>query len=353
MSKLKFSLFLCFSFVSISAFSMGRSDVSHKIPDWVNSSSSAYPSSEYLTYAGEGAERKNAELDALRGLTAVFGQNATSATSSSRRLVEAESGGKVAFAQASAIDQEILQQVDHDDVIGLEFKEYFVDSKSGKNYALAVMNKAKTAQIYKDMMLKNQKVINELFDQIKSGDENTLQNYARLDFAEEIAERNEKYSNRLNVLNSSLYKEISPKISTKTFIHKKKLDMAEKIPICVFVTQDSDGRIAKTFQEIVSSLGFNSTLGSNERYKIEVKLNLTESSSSDGKTFFCEYTVEAALIDTFIGETIIPMTMSGREGSTTYQNAVVRSKQKIAAKAKGEFQKNFSEYLQNFAYFKD
>ncbi len=347
--RTRFFLYFLSALCSL-CFAKGKSDSFSKQPEWISGSSSKYPEAEYFIYAGEGAEKANAELDALRGLTAVFGQNASSVTSYSRRLLEAEKDGKVGFAQASSISQEVLQQVNHDDVIGVEFKEYYSDSKNKKNYALAVMNKAKASQIYKDLIKKNQAVIDELYTQI--GNESSLQNYARLDFAEEIAGKNELYLNRLVVLNSSLYKEIASKTESKTAIHKKKIDMAEKIPVCVDVSEDSDGRITKAFQEAVSSLGFYSTTGTNERYKISVKLNLTESKSSDGKTYFCEYAVEAALTDTFSGETIIPMSMSGREGSTTYQNACVRSKQKIASKVKGDFQKNFTEYIQSFSYFK-
>lgn len=351
MSKIKTFVILCAVFCSsANLYSKGKSGFLAKAPEWINGDFSKY-SPEYFAFAGEGQERKNAELDAINGLTAIFGQNASGSTASSRRLIEAEQAGTVNFAQASTIDQQILQQVNHEDILGIEFGEYYVDKKSGKNYVLALMNKSKTSLLYSDIIKKNQKVIKELIAQTETGEKYTIQNYARLDFAEEIAKKNEMYLKRINVLNPESYKKVESELISYVSIHKKKLDLTEKIPLFVSVTRDDDGRITKTFQEVIQQAGFNSTLGSNERYKIRCDLNFNETIGSDGKTYFCEYFAKAELLDTFTGESIIPMSVSGREGSPSSQNAQLRAKQKISLGIKNSFQKNFDEYLQGFKYF--
>ena len=177
-----------------------------------------------------------------------------------------------------------------------------------------------------------------------------MQNYSRLDFAEEVAGITQKYIQRITVLNPAAGEKYSSAV-TPVQIHKIKMEMAEKIPVCVNVSDDLDGRVAKSFQEVMSDFGFNTTIGSNERYVINCNLHLNESTSSNEKTKFCEYAAECSFNDTFIGETLVPLEVTGREGSPTYQNAEIRAKQKIVTKVKSDFKARFQDYLGNFSDF--
>ena len=322
---------------------------SKKAPDWVLSgTSSAYPKSAYLTGIGESKDKKSAELDAIEELVSVFGQKVTSASLASRRMVQAQSKGVVASSDVASLDQGILREVNQNDIIAIEIPEFFESQKDGKWYALAVMSREKGTQIYSNMIEKNETEIQKLLNQVKSDkDPYTLQNFARLDFAEEVAGLNEGYLKRLTIINPSAGEKFAS-ISTPVQIHKTKYELAVKIPVCVSVDSDSDGRIAKAFQEVMSSFGFNTTLGSNERYKISCQNHFTPGESGDGKTKFCEYAAECALIDTFSGETLVPLSVTGREGSQTAQNAEIRAKQKISSKIKGDFANGFQKYLGDF-----
>ena len=318
-------------------------------PDWVLSGTSEkYPKSAFVTGIGRADDKKSAELEAINELVAVFGQKVTSASNASRRMEMAQNRGEVASSDSASLDQNILREINQDDVIAVELPEFFESKKESKWYALAVMSREKGTQIYSSMIQKNQAEIDSILNQIKNAkDPNTLQNFSRLDFAEEVAAVNEGYLKRLTVLNTPAAAKFAL-ISTPVQIHKKKADMAAKIPICVKVESDSDGRIAKSFQEVMKKFGFNTTIGTNERYKITCKNHFTPRKSSDGKIDFCEFVSECALTDTFTGETIVPLALSGREGSQTYQNAESRAKQKISAKIKTDFAESFQKFLGDF-----
>ena len=361
MSKINFRL-IGFSFLAVAfaAFSIAgcassgnaaKSAAGKGMPDWVTGPSSAYPKTLYLTGTGSAADKKSAEIDAINELVSVFGQKITSAAVASRRMTVAQSEGVIASSDSSALGQDILREVSQDDVIAVEIPEFFESEKEGKWYALAVMSREKGTQIYSSMIEKNQNEINSILSQIKADSEpNTMQNFSRLDFAEEVAGVNEGYLKRLTILNPSAAKNFAS-ISTPVQVRKIKMEMAAKIPVCVLVEQDSDGRIAKAFQEVMSSFGFNTTLGSNERYVISCKNHFTESASSNEKTKFCEYVAECSLNDTFLGETLVPLSITGREGSPSYQNAEIRAKQKISSKINENFAKNFQKYLGDFSAF--
>ena len=315
-------------------------------PDWVISGiAEKYPKSAFVTGIGRADDKKSAELEAINELVSVFGQKVTSASNASRRMKMAQSKGEVASSDSASLDQNILREINQDDVIAVELPEFFESKKENKWYALAVMSRERGAQIYSSMIQKNQAEIDSILTQIKnSKDPNTFQNFSRLDFAEEVAAVNEGYLKRLTILNTSAAENFSS-ISTPIQIRKQKMDMASKIPICVKVDSDSDGRITKSFQEVMTNFGFNTTIGTNERYKIICKNHFTPRKSSDGKIDFCEFASECSLTDTFTGETIVPLEISGREGSQTYQNAETRAKQKIANKIKTDFSESFQKFL--------
>lgn len=320
-------------------------------PDWVSGQPAAYPQNSYLTGSGSGMDKRSAEIDAISELVSVFGQNISTASTSSSRMELAQSAGIVASSSNASLDQTIFRDVNQDDVIAVEIPEFYEAKNEGKWYALAVLNLSKGTQIYSNMIEKNQAEITSIIKEIQADKEpNTMINFSRLDFCEEVAKVNEAYLKRLTIINSTVAKKYDS-IYTPVQIHKMKADMAAKIPVCVKVSEDSDGRIAKSFQETMTAQGFNTSLGSNERYVIDCKLHFTQSESANGKTFFCEYTAECALIDTFSGETLVPLSITGREGSTSYQNAVIRAKQKIAAKVKNDFSASFQKYLGDFSAF--
>ncbi|MBQ9205474.1 MAG: LPP20 family lipoprotein [Treponema sp.] len=344
-------------FCSLFAISCETSSKSAKsgaqMPDWVTGVPSAYPKQEYLTGTGSASEKRLSEIDAINNLVSIFGQSINSSAMASRRMAMAQSAGVVASSDASALGQDILREVNQNDVIAIEVPEFFESKSENKWYALAIMNRAYASQIYSSMIEKNQAEISSILAQYKSSAEpNTLLNFSRLDFAEEIAGINETYLKRLTILNPAIAKKYDS-ITTAIQIHKMKSELAAQIPICVTMDGeiDSDGRIAKSFQEVMSSFGFNTTLGSNERYVISSKIYFTQSENANTKTQFCEYAVEASLNDTFSGETLVPLSITGREGSPTYQNAQTRAKQKIITKVKSDFAQNFQKYLGEFSAF--
>lgn len=327
------------------------------VPDWVTGSCAAYPRSEYLTGTGSAADKRAAEIDAINELVAVFGQKVTSAANASHRMESARRAGVAADAEITTLEQDILREVSQDDIIAVEIPEFFESKKEGRWYALAVMSREKGAGIYSSMIEKNEAEVSAIMTQISAEREpNTMLNFSRLDFAEEIARTDEKYLKRLAVLNPSAAKKYDP-AHTPAQIHKIKAEMAARIPVCVSVSEesaesaDADGRIAKSFQEVMSDSGFCTTLGTNERYVIDCKIHYTRGESADKKTQFCEYAAECALIDTFSGETLIPLSVTGREGSPTYQNAQARARQKISAKVKSDFAREFQKYLGDFSSF--
>lgn len=352
-SKIAIStLLLCAVAFNLNAASKKKeAKSSGKMPEWTNNPGKVYPSASYLTGVGQAVSKNDAELQAVTQIASIFGQDVSGTTIASSRMTQfIASDGSATNESDSSISQSTKSKVKQDNLIGIEVKESYLDEKHNTWYVLAVMDKAKVTDMYNNMLNRNSQEISLLRGQVAaSSDKYTLDNFVRLDFARELALASDGYLKRLTVINPVAANKISSSIVSVSEIQKQAKDLAVKIPICINVTNDTDGRIAKAFAEVMTNEGFNTTTGSNERYVINCDVMYDESQSSDGKTKFYNYTVTASLKDTSIGEELIPLSFTGREGSPTIENAKQRARNTIVNKIKQNFKVQFQKYLQSSA----
>ena len=317
------------------------------MPEWVNTPASVYPSEKYITYVGYSQDRNSAEIKALQGIASVFGQSVKSSALSSQRMVQAKQDGKIATANTSGFSQDILRTVDVDCLVGVEAKEFWFDENSTW-YCLAVLEKDKAAEIYADMIKKNFNTISTLIKNF-SDDENSLDGYAVLDFAEDIASENENHLKKVSVIKNELVSSLKSLCPSSKQIHAKKMEVAKNIPICVIVNNDEDGRFSAAFSEGIASVGFLGTYNSSARYILYAEINFERSDTTDGKTTRCRFNVSSYILDSETSLQIVPFSLSGREGHVDYAEAKNRAVKSVESKIRKEFPKNLLEYLKNIA----
>jgi len=272
------------------------------MPEWVSSPATVYPSDRYLQYVGYAAERNKAEVEALNGLAAIFGQS---------------------------VKSDSLAQ-------------------NGTTwYAIAVLDKTKTADIYTDMIRKNAKAINDLLQKAEI-DTYSIEGYASYDFASDIVLENEGHIRKLSVIKPEAIKSLNVNVPSSKEIATRRLEIAKKIPICVLISGDEDGKIASVFSEVISSSGFRGSLDSTTaRYVLTGSLTFEESVSSDNKTRKCRYNLETYILDTENDHQVCPFNLSGRDSHVQYSEAKNRAMKSLAKKIKVDFKKTFAEYLKS------
>ncbi len=315
------------------------------MPEWVSTPASVYPSGAFITYVGYGQDKNSAEIKALQGIASVFGQSVKSSSASSQRMIQAKQDGKIATASVNAFSQDILRSVDVDCLIGVEAKEFWFDGNTTW-YCLAVLEKGKAAEIYADMIKKNAGTISMLLENF-SDDENSLDGYAILDFAEDISSENENHLKKVAVIKNELVSSLKSLCPSSKQIHAKKMEVAKNIPICVIVNNDVDGRFAAAFSEGISSVGFLGTYDSSARYILYAEINFERSDTTDGKTTRCRYNISSYILDAETSLQIVPFSFSGREGHVDYIEAKNRAVKSVESKIRKEFPRVLSEYLKN------
>ena len=120
-----------------------------RVPDWLSVPSSVYPMETYFNGVGSGETREVAELDAVRNLSAIFGQAVKSKTTASKKMEQAISQGKVVVSSNGNLQQNITSQVDVENIIGVDIAEYFYNKSEKNGMQLQFFTKKKPLKFIK------------------------------------------------------------------------------------------------------------------------------------------------------------------------------------------------------------
>lgn len=323
-----------------------KADRPAKMPEWIETPATVFPSSKYFAAVGTGPDRDTAEVKAVSGIASIFNQSVKSETQASKRMVQAQADGKVATAKIEDFNQKILKKVDVKDLIGVEIKEYWFDNKE-THYAVAVMDKVAAAQTLEDMIRKNSAAVAGLLHAAESGDA-SIETFSTLDFACYIAEEDENLWTRLSVIDSAKANSIKSLCQSSKAIAAKRHEVAKTIPMFVAFQGDVNGRIESAYVSEISKYGFIPSFDKNARYVLTGMITFEESETKDKKTTRCRYNLDSFILDRITGDRLLPYKVNGREGSVSYDDAKERAVKAMEKKIHGGFSDAMKNYFRNF-----
>ncbi len=311
-------------------------------PAWVDNPREVYSDARYVAAVGYGPDRESAEKSTLGALVAVFGQNVSGETVVTSQYTEAVREGRVLVTEDSAVQQAVTSSWEQDTIVGAEIKDTWFDGNR-TTYAVAVMDKSRAMVLYAELIEANESSIQSL-TAIPAAERNTLDAYARFDLAATIAEANAGFVNVLSVVSPGA---AAARRSGLTMAEDMRLEcrkIAEKIPITVQVENDREDRIRSAFSSVISGAGFK-IAESGSRYALQAVLRLSETELPKNPNKFARYQVESRLTDAQNATSVLPWTISGREGHATLPEAEHRAVRAAEKKIQTEFGAVFSEFL--------
>lgn len=315
-------------------------------PIWLSNPDAAYSSSRYVSAVGSGTDRDAAEKSALTALIAVFGQSISSDTTVSSRYMDSVKDGILQDNSAShSIDENITTAVAMDTLVGAEIKETWTDTAGKYTYAIAVMDKPKTAVLYTDLIKSNDNLIESLLN-IPQKDKGTFSEYSRMRMAADTADANEHFINVLSVVSpASAATMRSSRVSGDVY-RVKATSAAAAISVSVSVINDSENRLSQAFSSVFSNSNFRITQ-KGERYKLDAEVSFSEVILPSNPNKFSRAVLNARLIDMESGEVLLPYSTSIREGHTSLPEAENRALRSLAVKIESDFAESFDSYLQS------
>ena len=319
----------------------------NKMPEWITLPSGVYPAEKYMNGTGSGTNRETAALEAVRNLSSVFGQTVKSNTAASKKMERALSEGKVSFSSAENLQQNITSQIEAENLIGIEIAEYFYNKPEKKWYAVAILEREKTAAVYQKYIEKNDAAVRKA---IKESEKNpgTFYGYSEICFAAEIASENDKLVKNLTVIDFESGNEISKKVVSLQNTQLAKKKFAENITIYVQISGDRDNKIKSAFQDIFSKYGFKTSPSKKEKYTLEGKYS--SEISQKGKITYCVYTLDLDFSDALQAESLFAINLKGREGSLSESDATNRTYRTLEKDIGTQFSKNFDSYINNLSF---
>lgn len=317
-----------------------------KIPEWVTVPLNVYSPDVYLNGVGYGDSKESAEAEAVKNLAAIFGQTVKSKTSASKKMEQAVAQGNVAFSSSSSLEQNIVNYVDAENVIGVSVAEYFYNRPEKRWYAIAVLHKKETAEIYKSLLRKNDETVRRAVNESKK-DANSFYAYSEICFAIEIANENDKLLKNLMIIDfdagDALNEEI---VSLKSLLAMQK-KIADNITIFTEIRGDKDNKIKSAFQEVFSKYGFKTSSDSSLRYRVTGKFS---AENVEKKVFYCVYTLDLDFVDSRDSKSLFAINLKGREGSVSKSDAENRAFRTLEKNIGMEFSENFDSYINNLSF---
>jgi hypothetical protein len=318
----------------------GSSSASRGRPAWVDSVDSVYDKSQYVAAVGTGNDRPTAENSAFGNLISIFGQSIKVDQNISSLYQDAvNSGVMTSWSENTTMQNTISTSASMDRLVGAEIKEVWTDSKTNTVYAAAVMDKAQAAKLYSDMIKSNIAMINNLTS-MSQAEKNTLEGYSRYQFAAAVADMNISYESVLKVIGAA----VPGGVKKGDDYRLEAVEITKTIPIAVTVRGDRQGRIQAAIAKVLTDLGFRSG-GSNSRYVVNAALTISDAGIDNPNFIFANFEITADLIDTSIGQTLVPFSVNGREGGRTLAQAESTALRKSEDAVSDEFTYLLKDYL--------
>jgi hypothetical protein len=309
-------------------------------PKWVDSVDSVYNKSQYVAAVGYAASRDMAEKNALANLVAIFGQNIKADQAITNTYNEAVKNGVTAgWTDSIAMQNTIKTSASMDTLVGAEIKEIWQDKKNKVFYAVAVMEKAKTVQLYNEMIKANQYVINNLLA-MNQTEKNSLEGFSRYQFVAIVADINITYGNVLQVIGSPLPAELAKGDNYRI----EAQNIAKAIPVAIVIKNDKSERIQGAFTKVFSDIGFRSG-GNNSRFILYVDITISPVDLPNNTNKFVRIELGADLTDTSLNTILLPFNINSREGHTTVTEAENRAYMVAERKINEEYKDLLLDYL--------
>jgi hypothetical protein len=308
-------------------------------PAWVDNVDSIYDNSRYLAAVGNASTRDMAEKNALANLAAIFGQSIKADQTITNTYQEAVRNGVTSsWTDNVSMQNTINTTASMDTLIGAEVKEVWYDSRS-THYAVAVMENARTAQIYTEMIKANQNMIANLVN-MKDAEKNSLEGFSRYQFAAAVSDINVAYGNVLRIIGAP----VPAGVAKGDNYRLEAKNITKSIPIGIVVKNDKSGRIQGAFAKALSDIGFRSG-GNNSRYVLDVDITISPVEFPNNTNKFARIELGANLTDTSVKSVLLPYNFNSREGHTTAAEAENRAYVAAERKINEEYKDILSDYL--------
>lgn len=221
-------------------------------PDWYLDPQSVYPDDTYLTAIGTGDSRRDAEQQALSGLSQTFEARVSVDSRTSERYRELMSSqGTMTETEIQLAESTNVQS--NQTLLNVQFGEAAVD-EMGRVHVIAYLERLPTSQVYRDLIERNGRQVDRFLSEA-TGSDGIVREYAYLSAAAVVAGSNEVLIDQLNIIVPGMANTVQlPYVYDDVL--QKRADLASNMGVRIQVSGDSDGRVTGILREAMSEERF-------------------------------------------------------------------------------------------------
>ena len=222
------------------------------LPEWYLNPQSVYPDNTYLTAIGTGDTRRDAEQQALAGLSQVFeAQIRVDARTSERYSEIMGAQGTVSESQVRLAQNTNVRS--NQTLLNVQFGEAAVDDM-GQVHVIAYIERPPTARVYMDLIETNGDQVESFLTQASASD-GLVREYAYVSAAAVVASANESLRGQLRIISPGFSEMVSLPYDPDTVLQRR-ADLASRMRVSVRIDGDGTGRIAGLVREALSEERF-------------------------------------------------------------------------------------------------
>ena len=305
-----------------SVFAGGKSD------DWTREIQKNYPDSEYISAVGSGKDRTSAESNAKLALSQILGE---SISAEQVTMQYADSKGREEGVISSVVNEKAV----FDHITGIVIKENYADKKTKTHYALAVLNRKESGNYYFSRANEATLHIQDLVSRAQKS-RGKIESLTYINDAINASSEIAYDVNLLSVINPAQGRIVRAAYQSPQTLRAKRAELASVITVSVTVQNDSDNRIRAAFVSALRDKGVT-VVDAGGAYVINATLSFEPVDVGDAQYTFVRYTLHAPMTEKATGNTLVPYTLTGREGHVTESQAKNRAVIKIAETIKTEY----------------
>jgi hypothetical protein len=301
----------------ILAFSLPLS-AAPKIPAWVTGPDPKYPETKYMTGVGIGADLDGARSSARAEIARTF-QARVQQTLTDQQTESSTSHGKKRSAAQGTQKSKIDTQLTTDTLLeGVAVVETYVDKKSKKTYALAVLDKIALRKTLSAQIMEKEQEISAA----KARAENAatpLERAHSLSAAIEASRERDELSSRRRVVDPASMAELS---GGSTAELETALEKAlATIPISVMAEGPEGSKLREAVVAQINSLGVSVSNGTTTGLSVKATLEVAPFERGVPEWTFFQWTGTVELTDLSTGKVVASSTKDGVEGHLTVNTA--------------------------------
>jgi hypothetical protein len=222
------------------------------LPEWYLNPKSVYPDNQYLTAVGTGDSRRDAEQQALAGLSQTFEAEVSVDARTRERYEEL----MTAEGTASESEVQLVQSTrvaSAQTLLNVQFGEAAVDEE-GRVHVIAYLERAPTAQVYRGLIGKNSEQVQSYLSEAQASDDPVVR-YAYFNAAGVVARSNEVLVDQLRIISPATAAVAEPPYDMQEVVQQESA-ATRALSFAVSIDGDTNGRITTLVREALSERQF-------------------------------------------------------------------------------------------------